>query len=97
MGDFGHKDEDHVVLGCTPESLAELRTAFGPNSLVTAGNASGVVDGGAAVVVKSASQAEADGDKPLARIVTWGIVGLEPAIMAYGPYPLPVWLWKKPD
>jgi acetyl-CoA acetyltransferase family protein len=54
---------------------------------VTAGNASGVVDGGAAVVVKSASQAEADGDKPLARIVTWGIVGLEPAIMAYGPVP----------
>ena len=87
VGDIGHKDEDHVVLGCTPESLAELRTAFGPNSLVTAGNASGVVDGGAAVVVKSASQAEADGDKPLARIVTWGIVGLEPAIMAYGPVP----------
>ena len=87
VGDVGHKDEDHVVHECTPESLAELRTAFGPDSLVTAGNASGVVDGGAAVVVKSANQAAADGDEPLARIVTWGIVGLDPAIMAYGPVP----------
>ena len=87
VGDVTHKDEDHVVLGCTPESLAGLRTAFGPESLVTAGNASGVVDGAAAVVIKSASQAESDGDSPLARIVSWGIVGLEPAIMAYGPVP----------
>ena len=87
VNDVTYKDEDHVVLGSTPESLAELRTAFGPESLVTAGNASGVVDGAAAVVIKSASRAEADGDKPLARIVSWGIVGLEPAIMAYGPVP----------
>ncbi len=82
-----HEDEDHVVRGTTPETLAELRTAFGEDSLVTAGNASGVVDGAAAVVIKSAEQAEADGDKALARIVSWGIVGLEPAIMAYGPVP----------
>ena len=82
-----HKDEDHVVRGTTQESLAGLPTAFGPDSFVTAGNASGVVDGAAAVVIKSASQAEADGDAPLARIVAWGIVGLEPAIMAYGPVP----------
>ena len=87
VNDVTYKDEDHVVLGSTPESLAELRTAFGPESLVTAGNASGVVDGAAAVVIKSASKAEADGDSPLARIVSWGIVGLEPAIMAYGPVP----------
>ena len=87
VGDIGHADEDHVVRGSTPESLAELRTAFGPESLVTAGNASGVVDGAAAVVIKSASKASADGDKPLARIISWGIVGLEPAIMAYGPVP----------
>jgi acetyl-CoA acetyltransferase family protein len=82
-----HEDEDHVVRGTTPETLAELRTAFGEDSMVTAGNASGVVDGAAAVVIKSAEQAEADGDKALARIVSWGIVGLEPAIMAYGPVP----------
>ncbi len=87
VNDVTYKDEDHVVLGSTPESLAELRTAFGPDSLVTAGNASGVVDGAAAVIIKSATKAEADGDKPLARIVSWGIVGLEPAIMAYGPVP----------
>tara|TARA_B100000953_G_scaffold16489_1_gene14388 strand:- start:30 stop:461 length:432 start_codon:yes stop_codon:yes gene_type:complete len=45
------------------------------------------VDGAAAVVIKSASRAAADGDEPLARIVDWGIVGLEPDIMAYGPVP----------
>ena len=84
---IGFEDEDHVVPGCTKESLAELRTAFGPDSLVTAGNASGVVDGAAAVVVKSAIRAEKDGDEPLAKIISWGIVGLEPAIMAYGPVP----------
>lgn len=87
VGDIGHKDEDHVVHDCTKESLAELRTAFGPESLVTAGNASGVVDGAAAVVIKSASKAKQDGDTPLAKIISWGIVGLEPAIMAYGPVP----------
>ena len=83
--DYTH--EDHVVLGTTAETLSGLRTHFGPDSLVTAGNASGVVDGAAAVVVKSASRAESDGDEPLARIVSWGIVGLEPMIMAYGPVP----------
>jgi len=82
-----HLDEDHVVKNCTEESLASLPTAFGPESFVTAGNASGIVDGAAAVVIKSASQAAADGDEPLARIVSWGIVGLEPAIMSYGPVP----------
>lgn len=82
-----HKDEDHVVRGTSEASLAKLPTAFGPESFVTAGNASGVVDGAAAVVIKSASQAEADGDEALARIVSWGIVGLEPAIMSYGPVP----------
>lgn len=87
VGEIGFQDEDHVVRGSTPESLAGLRTAFGPESLVTAGNASGVVDGAAAVVIKSASKAQQDGDKPLAKIISWGIVGLEPAIMAYGPVP----------
>jgi acetyl-CoA acetyltransferase family protein len=80
-------EEDHFVRGTSNESLAALRTHFGPTSLVTAGNASGVVDGAAAVVLKSASQAASDGDNPIARIVSWGVVGLEPAIMAYGPVP----------
>ena len=86
-GSVDHTHEDHVVLGTTMETLSGLRTHFGPQSLVTAGNASGVVDGAAAVVVKSASRAEADGDEPLSRIVSWGVVGLEPSIMAYGPVP----------
>ena len=86
-GTVDHTHEDHVVLGTTLETLSGLRTHFGPQSLVTAGNASGVVDGAAAVVVKSASRAEADGDEPLSRIVSWGVVGLEPSIMAYGPVP----------
>ena len=86
-GTVDHTHEDHVVLGTTMETLSGLRTHFGPQSLVTAGNASGVVDGAAAVVVKSASRAEADGDELLSRIVSWGVVGLEPSIMAYGPVP----------
>ena len=86
-GTVDHTHEDHVVLGTTMETLSGLRTHFGPQSLVTAGNASGVVDGAAAVVVKSATRAEADGDEPLSRIVSWGVVGLEPSIMAYGPVP----------
>ena len=84
---IGPKDEDHFVPGTTKQSLSNLRTHFGPDSLVTAGNASGIVDGAAAVVVKSIDRAKSDGDEPLARIVSWGIVGLEPAIMAYGPVP----------
>ena len=86
-GTVDHTHEDHVVLGTTLETLSGLRTHFGPHSLVTAGHASVVVDGAAAVVVKSASRAEADGDEPLSRIVSWGVVGLEPSIMAYGPVP----------
>ena len=83
----GPKDEDHFVPGTTKETLSNLRTHFGPDSLVTAGNASGIVDGAAAIVVKSLDRANSDGDEPLARIVSWGIVGLEPEIMAYGPVP----------
>ena len=82
-----HADEDHVVRGTTAETLSGLRPAFGPESLVTAGNASGVVDGAAAVVIKSASRAEAD-DSPADDARERSVpVGLEPAIMAYGPVP----------
>jgi acetyl-CoA acyltransferase 2 len=86
-GMVGASDEDHFVRGTSAESLAGLRAHFGPKSLVTAGNASGVVDGAAAVVLKSASRAAKDGDSPIAKIVSWGVVGLEPAIMANGPVP----------
>ena len=86
-GTITFAEEDHVVRGTSVESLSGLRTHFGPESLVTAGNASGVVDGAAAVIVKSKSKAESDGDEILSKIISWGIVGLEPAIMAYGPVP----------
>jgi acetyl-CoA acetyltransferase family protein len=86
-GPVSASDEDHFVRGTTIESLSGLRPHFGPKSLVTAGNASGVVDGAAAVILKSSSRAAADGDEPLARVVNWGIVGLDPAIMAFGPVP----------
>ena len=86
-GTLGYSHDDHVVLGTTKDSLSGLRTHFGPESLVTAGNASGVVDGAAALVVKSGSRAKSDGDSPLSRIVSWGIVGLDPKIMAHGPVP----------
>ena len=86
-GTVSVSDEDHFVRGTSAESLARLRTHFGPDSLVTAGNASGVVDGAAAIILKSARKASEDGDNPLARIVSWGVVGLDPAIMAHGPVP----------
>tara|TARA_B110000881_G_C18533881_1_gene494636 strand:+ start:61 stop:1296 length:1236 start_codon:yes stop_codon:yes gene_type:complete len=86
-GIVGVSDEDHFVRGTSKQSLSELRAHFGPDSLVTAGNASGVVDGAAAVILKSAKKASEDGDRPIAKLVSWGIVGLEPAIMAHGPVP----------
>ena len=76
-GVLGSSHDDHVVIGTTVESLSGLRTHFGPDSLVTAGNASGVVDGAAAIVVKSGARAKSDGASPLSRIISWGIVGLK--------------------
>src|SRR2546421_482028 len=69
------------------EGLAKLKPAFGKNGTVTAGNASGIVDGGAAVVVTSLDEVGKRGIKPLGRIVSWGIAGVEPKIMGRGPVP----------
>jgi acetyl-CoA acyltransferase 2 len=69
------------------ESLAALRPYFRKDGLVTAGNASGIGDGAAAVVIASAEWAERNGVKPLARVVSWGIAGVEPDIMGIGPAP----------
>jgi acetyl-CoA acetyltransferase family protein len=79
--------DDHLRPETTLEGLAKLRPAFGKNGSVTAGNASGIVDGGAAVVVMSVADAEKRGLKPLGRIVSWGIAGVEPKIMGRGPVP----------
>jgi acetyl-CoA C-acetyltransferase len=73
--------------GTTAESLGKLRAAFKKEGTVTAGNASGINDGAAAVVVTSAQKAAELGLKPLARIVSFASAGVDPAIMGTGPIP----------
>jgi acetyl-CoA acetyltransferase family protein len=80
-------EDDHRRPQTTMEGLAKLKPAFGKNGSVTAGNASGIVDGGAAVVVMSLEDAGKRGLKPLGRIVGWGIAGVEPKLMGRGPVP----------
>ena len=72
--------------GSTTASLGKLRPAFKKNGTVTAGNASGINDGAAAVVVMSAEKAEELGLKPMAKILSYGSKGLDPSIMGYGPF-----------
>jgi acetyl-CoA acetyltransferase family protein len=79
--------DDHMRPETTIEGLQKLKPAFGKDGSVTAGNASGIVDGGAAVVVMPLSEAEKRGKKPLGRLVSWGIVGVDPTIMGSGPVP----------
>jgi len=79
--------DDHYFVNATAEGLAALRPAFGKDGFVTAGNASGMVDGAAALVVADAEAAERDGRTPLAEIVGWHIVGVDPAEMGIGPAP----------
>src|SRR5207247_1589910 len=71
----------------TLERLAALKPSFGKDSFVTAGNASGIVDGAAALVVADADEARRRGLKPLARVVSWGVAGVPPEIMGIGPVP----------
>src|SRR5262249_832754 len=69
-------EDDHRRPQTTMEGLAKLKPAFGKNGSVTAGNASGIVDGAAAVVVMSLDEVGKRGMKPLGRIVGWGIAGV---------------------
>jgi acetyl-CoA acetyltransferase family protein len=80
-------EDDHRRPQTTMEGLAKLKPAFGKNGTVTAGNASGIVDGGAAVVVMSIENARKRNLEPLGRIVGWGIAGVEPKVMGRGPVP----------
>lgn len=73
--------------GVTAESLGKLRPAFKPDGSVTAGNASGINDGAAALVLMRASEAKKRGLKPFAKIVAWATAGVDPAIMGTGPIP----------
>jgi acetyl-CoA acyltransferase 2 len=79
--------DDHLRPDSTLEGLAALPPSFGKDGSVTAGNASGIVDGAAAVVVTTAGNARAKGVAPLGRIVSWGVVGVEPELMGLGPAP----------
>jgi acetyl-CoA acyltransferase 2 len=79
--------DDHRRPETTLETLSKLSPAFRKDGIVTAGNASGIVDGAAAVVVTHAKTADARGWKPLGRIVSWATVGVEPRIMGIGPVP----------
>jgi len=84
-------EDDHRRPQTTLEGLAKLRAAFGPSTgkpgTVTAGNASGIVDGAAAVVVMSLDQAQRRNLSPLGRIINWGIAGVDPKLMGRGPVP----------
>jgi len=79
--------DEHPKEGVTAEGLAKLRAAFDKEGTVTAGNASGINDGGAAVVLMSADEADKRGIAPLARIKSWATAGVDPAIMGTGPVP----------
>ena len=80
-------DDEYPRKGVTADSLARLRPAFDKDGTVTAGNASGINDGAAAVVLMDAKEAARRGVKPLARIVSWAQAGVDPAIMGSGPIP----------
>jgi acetyl-CoA acetyltransferase family protein len=79
--------DDHMRPDTTLEALAKLPTAFSKDGTVTAGNASGIVDGGAAVMLASDAAVKARGLKPLARLSGWATVGVDPSIMGMGPAP----------
>ncbi len=86
-GDVVVDTDEHPKPGTTAESLGKLRPAFDREGTVTAGNASGINDGAAAVVLMSAETAEKRGVTPLARIVSWATAGVDPAVMGTGPIP----------
>ena len=79
--------DDHMRPDTTMEILAKLPTVFKKDGVVTAGNASGIVDGAAALVIGGADAVKARGVKPLGRIVSWATVGVDPALMGMGPAP----------
>lgn len=86
-GDTVVDSDEYIRHGATVEAMKGLRPAFAKDGSVTAGNASGINDGAAAVVLMSAEEAKKRGIKPLARIVSWAQSGVDPSIMGTGPIP----------
>jgi acetyl-CoA C-acetyltransferase len=86
-GDVAIADDEYIRAGSTYESMSKLKPAFSKDGTVTAGNASGLNDGAAALVVMTAGEAQRRGLTPMARIVAWATAGVDPAIMGTGPIP----------
>ncbi|NKC03688.1 acetyl-CoA C-acetyltransferase [Brucella haematophila] len=86
-GDVVVSSDEYIRPGTTIEALTKLKPAFDKEGTVTAGNASGLNDGAAAVVLMEAEEASKRGVKPLARIVSWATAGVDPSIMGTGPIP----------
>lgn len=80
-------EKDEHPRASTPEQLAKLPTAFKKDGVVTAGNASGINDGAACLVLTTEEYAKSKGLVPLARLVSWGVAGVEPNLMGIGPVP----------
>ncbi len=79
--------DDHIKPDSTLEGLSKLRAAFGKEGTVTAGNASGIVDGAAAIIITTAERAAAENWTVRAKIRSWGISGVKPETMGFGPVP----------
>lgn len=94
-GTFSFEKDDHLRPETTLEGLAKLRPAFAKDGFVTAGNASGIVDGAAALVIAGAEFVQEKGLKALGRIVSWAYAGVEPEIMGIGPVPASLQALKK--
>ena len=86
-GDTVVENDEYIRHGATVDAMKSLRPAFAKDGSVTAGNASGINDGAAAVVLMSSEEAKKRGVKPLARIVSWAQSGVDPSIMGTGPIP----------
>ncbi|MGZ5851390.1 MAG: acetyl-CoA C-acyltransferase, partial [Hyphomicrobium sp.] len=86
-GDTIVDNDEYIREGATLDSVAKLRPAFDKAGTVTAGNASGINDGAAAVVLMTLAEAQKRGIEPLARIVSWAHAGVDPSIMGTGPIP----------
>lgn len=86
-GDVTVDKDEYIRHGATLEAMAALRPAFKKDGTVTAGNASGINDGAAALVVMSAAEAERRGITPLARIASFATAGVDPSVMGTGPIP----------
>lgn len=85
-GDIVFEEDEFPRFGATKENLGKLKPSFKKDGTVTAGNASGINDGAAALVIMSAEKAEELGLKPMAKILSHGSRGLDPSIMGYGPF-----------